>query len=159
MEVRVAASELLVRAVNELRECSGYRFQISSFPVTGTGLFVVHTEDHPFRAEYTIARGALGFRVPLNFPDAGPEDAFFISPIDVKLVQPDRVRNSVDLNRASRVDNFVIGSSLGNVPVLLFSWHLWNTVKWNTVKWDRRVHTLVDHYTHCTRRFDQPENG
>jgi hypothetical protein len=150
----VPASETIVRAVDELRERSGYSFQISPCPVPGTSLFVVHTDDHPFRAEFTINRGTLGFRIPFNFPDAGPEDAFFIAPIEVKLAQPDRSRNSIDLNRASRVDNFVTGSALGNIPVLLFSWHLWNTLKWN-----RRTHTLVDHYTHCIRRFEQPESG
>jgi hypothetical protein len=147
-------SETLTNAVNELRERSGYPFQLSPDPVPGTGLFVVHTDDHPFRAEYTISRGTFGFRVPLNFPDAGPEDAFFIAPADVKLTQPDRARNSVELNRASRVDNFVSGSSLGNIKVLLFSWHVWNVVRWN-----RRTHRLMDHYTHCIRRFEQPENG
>lgn len=154
MEVLVEPSELLLRAVADLERKSGYRFSISPTPVPGTALFVVHTAEHPFRAEYTTKSGVLGFRVPVTFPDAGPEDAFFIAPADVKLLQSDRVRNSFELNRASRADNSVAGSVLGNIPVLLFSWHLWNTLRWN-----RRTHTLMDHYTHCIRRFEQPENG
>lgn len=147
-------SEELLKAVEALSEKSGYGFQISGEPVPGTSLFVVHTVDHPFRPEYTIPRGVLGFRAPFNFPDAAPEDSFFIAPVDLKLIRPDVTRNSIDLNRAARTENFVAGSALGNMPVLLFSWHLWDHVAWN-----RRTHTLVDHYTHCVRRFEQPENG
>ena len=150
----VEPSEQLLKAVRELGEKSGHSFQISPQPVPGTTLYVVHAPDHDFRPEYTVARGILGFRVPANLPDAAPEDSFFILPADVKLITADRVRNSTDLNRASRADNFVTGSVLGNVPVLVFSWHAWNSSPWN-----RRTHTLVDHYTHCLRRFEQPENG
>jgi hypothetical protein len=149
----VQPSDELLKAVAELTQKSGHRFEISPEPVPGTSMFVIHTLDHGFRSEYTVTKGVLGFRAPYNFPDAAPEDSFFIMPIDVKLVGPDPVRNSTDLNRAARADNVVTGSALGNVSVLLFSWHLWNTAKWN-----RRTHTLVDHYTHCIRRFEQPEH-
>lgn len=147
-------SEELLRAVQTLSEKSGYFFQISGETVPGTNVFVVHTLDHPFRPEYTVPRGVLGFRVPFNFPDAAPEDSFFIAPADVKLVSADAVRNSIDLNRAGRTENFVSGSALGSIPVLVFSWHLWDRMAWN-----RRTHTLVDHHAHCVRRFGQPENG
>ena len=150
----VQPSDELLEAVRQLSEKSGHPFQISPEPVPGTSLFVVHTPDHGFRPEYTVTRGVFGFRAPFNFPDAAPEDSFFIIPADTKLVRPDPVRNTVDLNRASRAENFVTGSILGNAAVLLFSWHLWDRVPWN-----RRTHTLVDHYAHCIRRFEQVENG
>jgi hypothetical protein len=150
----VQPSEELLKAIEKLSEKSGYPFQISPEPVPGTSLFVVHTPDHGFRPEYTVTRGVLGFRAPFNFPDAAPEDSFFVIPVDIKLLSPDPVRNSIDVNRASRTENFVTGSALGNVPVLLFSWHLWDRVPWN-----RRAHTLVDHYSHCIRRFEHAENG
>jgi hypothetical protein len=150
----VPASEELLGAVQALSEKSGHSFQISNNPVPGTNLFVVHTSDHPFRPEYSIQRGVLGFRVPPNVPDAAPEDSFFIAPADVRLLTPDTVRNSLELNRAARTENFVAGSTLGNIPVLMFSWHIWDRVPWN-----RRTHTLIDHYAHCVRRFEQPENG
>lgn len=143
----------LLHAVDELSERSGHKFEISPEPVPGTSLFVVHTSDHEFRQEYTATSGVLGFRVPNNLPDAGPEDSFFILPIDIKLRTPDPVRNSIDVNRAGRADNFVVGSALGQQPVLLFSWHIWNKSAWN-----RRTHTLLDHYAHCVRRFEQPEH-
>ena len=147
------ASEELVKAVADLGEKSGHIFQISPEVVPGTNLFVVHTVDHTFRPEYNVTKGVLGFRVPSNFPDAAPEDSFFILPDTVKLVIPDPTRKSIDLNRASRADNFVLQSELGAAPVLLFSWHLWDRALWN-----RRIHTLVDHYNHCIRRFEQPEH-
>ena len=109
--------------------------------------------DHPFRSEYTVPFGALGFRAPFNFPDAAPEDSFFIAPSEIKLIETDATRDSGDIHRAGRVDNYVAGSSLGNIPVLIFSWHLWDRVPWN-----RRKNTLFDHYAHCVRRFDQPEH-
>lgn len=154
MEVLVLQpSDLLLQAVTELSARSGHEFYISPEPVPGTSLFVVHTNSHEYRPEYTISSGALGFRVPFNFPDAAPEDCFFITAIDTRLRTPDPLRKSMDLNRAGRSDGFVNGSTLGNVPVLVFSWHLWNTVRW-----ERRKHTLLDHYTHCVRRFDMPEH-
>lgn len=146
-------SEDLLKAVQTLGERSGYVFQISPDVVSGTNLFVVHTAEHPFRSDYTVPGGVFGFRVPANFPDAAPEDSFFILPTTVKLVRPDPVRNVIDLNRASIADGLVVGSALGRVPVLMFSWHLWDRVPWN-----RRIHTLVDHYNHCIRRFEQPEH-
>lgn len=150
----VPASEELARAVDDLSERSGHAFQISPQAVSGTNLYVVHTNDHEFRAAYTVERGILGFRVPGNFPDAGPEDSFFIAPADTKLRIADSVRNSMDVNRAGRAEGYVAGSALGNIPVLVFSWHLWNAVAWN-----RKKHTLMDHYTHCIRRFEMAENG
>ncbi len=146
-------SDLLVRAVAELSARSGHTFQISPEPVPGTNLFVAHTDNHEYRPEYTITSGPLGFSVPFNFPDAAPEDSFFITAVNAKLKIADPLRNSTDLNRAGRSDGYVTGSLLGNVSVLIFSWHLWNTVPW-----DRRKHTLFDHYTHCIRRFDVPEH-
>jgi hypothetical protein len=150
----VAASEELASAVADLSERSGHAFQISPQVVPGTNLYVVHTNDHDFRAAYTVERGVLGFRVPGNFPDAGPEDNFFIAPVDTKLRSADAVRNSIDLNRAGRAEGYVTGSALGTMRVLVFSWHLWNAVPWN-----RKKHTLMDHYTHCIRRFEMAENG
>jgi hypothetical protein len=150
----VAASEELTHAVEDLSVRSGQAFEISPQPVPGTSLYVLHTNDHEFRSEYTITSGVFGFRVPANFPDAGPEDSFFILPAETKLRNPDPVRNSIDLNRVGRADGHIVGSVLGNTPVLVFSWHLWNNVPWN-----RRMHTLLDHYTHCLRRFEVAENG
>jgi len=152
-EAQVPPSEELLKAVANLGEKSGHVFQISPEVVPGTNLFVVHTADHPFSQEYTVTSGPLGFRVPSNFPDAAPEDSFFITPVVIKLVKPDPVRNSIYLNRASRADNLVLKSDLGAAPVLLFSWHLWDRAPWN-----RRIHTLVDHYNHCILRFEQPEH-
>ena len=146
-------SEILLEAVAELSARSGYAFQISLTPVPGTQLFVVYTQHHDYRPEYTIPSGGLGFRVPFNFPDAAPEDSFFITAFDTKLKVPDPVRKNTDLNRTGRADAHVTGSALGTVPVLVFSWHLWNAVPW-----DRRKHTLFDHYTHCIRRFEIAEH-
>ncbi|HWY70331.1 MAG TPA: hypothetical protein VNX88_16805 [Terriglobales bacterium] len=146
-------SELLLQAVAELSARSGHVFHISPEPVPGTSLFVVHTENHEYRPEYTITSGPLGFRVPFNLPTAAPEDSFFIAAVDAKLRVPDPVRNSADLNRVGRAEGHVSGSRLGNASVLVFSWHLWNTVPW-----DRRKHTLFDHYTHSIRRFERAEH-
>src|SRR5271169_2305923 len=96
----VPPSEELLKAVTELAERSGRTFEISPQPVPGTSVFVVHTNDHEFRPEYTVTSGVFGFRVPSNFPGAGPEDNFFILPAETKLRAPDVVRNSVDVNRA-----------------------------------------------------------
>ena len=148
------ASEELLGALADLSERSGRRFEISPQTVPGTNLYVVHTNDHEFRPDYTVGQGVLGFRVPSNFPDAGPEDSFFIAPAEIKLRVPEPARNSIELNRVGRVDGYAAGSTLGNTPVLVFSWHLWNTVPWN-----RHKHTLMDHYSHCIRRFEMAENG
>jgi hypothetical protein len=153
MEALVQPSELLLEAVKDLSARSGHAFQISPTPVPGTNLFVVHTEQHEYRQEYTVPSGGLGFRAPFNFPDAAPEDSFFITAIDTKLITPDSVRRTTDLNRAGRADGHVNGSALTNIPVLVFSWHLWDRVPWN-----RRKHTLFDHYTHCVRRFGLAEH-
>lgn len=146
-------TEALKAAVEELSQKSGHKFLISEQPVPGTSLFVVHTDHHPFRPEYTVSSGILGFRVPSNFPDAGPEDSFFIAPTTVKLRAPDPVRQSTDLNRVGAVAGFVAASSLRDLQVLVFSWHLWDRRPWN-----RRTNTLFDHYTHSIRRFEQPEH-
>src|ERR1700691_2804129 len=89
----VQPSDELLAAIKQLSAKSGHPFQISTEPVPGTSLFVVHTPDHAFRAEYTVTRGVLGFRAPFNFPDAAPEGAFFVIPVDIKLLKPDPVRN------------------------------------------------------------------
>jgi hypothetical protein len=149
----VAAPDDLVEAVAELSNKSGHEFRISESPVEGTDMFVVYAVDHPLSAQYTVASGIFGFRVPRQFPNAGPEDSFFIQPHDVKLKQADPARNSTDVHRASSVPDFLKGTELGGSPGLAFSWHLWNTVPWN-----RNKHTLVDHYGHCVRRFEKPEH-
>jgi hypothetical protein len=146
-------SESLLDAVDYLSARSGHQFQVSPEPVPGTSLFVVHAADHEYRQEYTVRSGPFGFRVPFNFPDAAPEDCFFISAVGAKLKMPDPVRKNADIHRVGLNQGFVAGSALGNVPVLVFSWHLWNRVRW-----ERRKHTLFDHYTHCLRRFEQPEH-
>ncbi|HKF48021.1 MAG TPA: hypothetical protein VKB38_11740 [Terracidiphilus sp.] len=146
-------SELLAQAVSDLSARSGHQFEISPETVSGTNLFVVHTLAHEYRQEYTVPSGGLGFRVPFNFADAAPEDCFFITAAGTKLKVPDTVRNSSDLHRVGVTEGFVAGSALGNVPVLVFSWHLWNRLPW-----DRKKHTLFDHYTHCIRRFERPEH-
>lgn len=148
------APDPIQRAVAELSKASGHSFEVSDSPVDGTKLHVVYAKDHPFRDLYTVERGAFGFRVPENYPDACPDDSFFIQPSDVKLKTSDTVRNSVDIHRAGVNGlEFLKGTELGAIPALVFSWHLWNTVAWN-----RSKHTLTDHYTHCLRRFDQPEH-
>lgn len=153
MGALVPPSEVLRRAVDDLSARSGYEFRITENPVTGTDLYVVYTNTHPFSQAYDEQSGLLGFRVSSNFPDACPEDAFFIRPATVQLQAPDPVRNSSGLNRASPTDNVTTGTELGNGQVLFFSWHLWNTMKWN-----RKSNTLFDHYTHSIRRFEQPEH-
>lgn len=149
----MAVPDPLLAGISELSEESGHRFEITDNPVEGTDLYVVYVESHPFPASYTVASGVLGFRVPRNFPDACPEDAFFIQPHTVKLREPDTVRQSIDIHRASSNGDFLKGTKLGGEPALVFSWHIWNKVIWN-----RNRHTLVDHYTHCLRRFDSPEH-
>lgn len=146
-------TEIVKAAVEELSQKSGHKFLISEQLVPSTSLFVVHTTDHPYRPEYTVPSGVLGFRIPSNFPDAGPEDSFFIAPATTKLRAPDPIRNSIDVNRAGAVAGFVAGSALGDIQVLVFSWHLWDKRAWS-----RRTNTLVDHYTHSIRRFEQPEH-
>lgn len=146
------APEHLVEAVASLAATSGYAFQISDRCVSGTQLYVVHAANHPFSAGYTVTIGTLGFRVAATFPDSEPEDSFFIAPADVKLRVPDSIRNSIDLNRAAVSADHVRG--VLDIPVLVFSWHLWN----KPGKWDRRKHTLIDHYGHVIRRFEQPEH-
>lgn len=150
--VPVPAPDTIRAAVAALARASGYAFEITDAPVEGTALWVAYARDHPFGSRYTAATGILGFRIPQNFPDACPEDSFFIQPADIKLSEPDPIRRSVDVHRAGANSDFLRGTGLaGNV--LVFSWHLWNRVAW-----DRRKHTLMDHYTHCLRRFDAPEH-
>ena len=152
-EVQVLPTEILKTAVEELSQRSGHKFLISEELVPGTSLFVVHTHNHPFRPDYTVPSSVLGFRVPSNFPDAAPEDSFFIAPTTIKLQVADPVRKSIDIPRAGAVVGHVVGSVLGQTSVLVFSWHLWDRRQWN-----RRTNTLIDHYTHSIRRFEQPEH-
>jgi len=152
-EAQVPAPDHIVQAVHGFSEKVGYKFEVSDCPVEGTELYVVYAEAHPLPERYTVALGVLGFRVPRNIPDACPEDCFFIQPHDVKLKEADPVRNSKDINRASSNQDFLRGTKLGGTPALVFSWHLWDRRPW-----DRNRHTLIDHYDHCIRRFDQPEH-
>src|SRR5258706_13091045 len=92
----VTASEELASAVADLSERSGHAFRISPQVGPGTNLYVVHTNDHEFRAAYTVERGVLGFRVPGNFPDGGPGDNFFVAPADTNMRDPDTVRNGTN---------------------------------------------------------------
>jgi hypothetical protein len=152
--VLVAASDQIRREVADLSKASGHSFSISEDPVDGTKMYVVYTSDHPFRELYAVGHGVFGFRVPDNYPDACPEDSFFIQPADIKLKIPDATRNTVDIHRAGPAGlEYLRGISLGATEALVFSWHLWNRVAW-----DRNRHTLTDHYTHCIRRFEQPEH-
>lgn len=150
----MAAPEEIVKAVAELAEKSGHKFAVTAVPVDGTQLYVVYAADHPFPDRYTVVSGMLGFRVSSNLPDACPEDSFFLSPDTVKLKQPDPVRNSTDIHRASSTQGFLKGTELGDARVLVFSWHVWN----RPGAWNRKKHTLMDHYTHCLRRFEEPEH-
>src|SRR5207249_4450709 len=136
-----------------LAQQAGHAFHVSDQPVPGTNLYVVYAPDHPMPAHYAAEKGALGFRVPGNYPDAGPEDTFFIAPATVKLREPDPVRGSTDINRASADGNHIQKVVPVDGPVLVFSWHLWNKAAWQ-----RRKHTLMDHYMHCLRRWEQPEH-
>ncbi len=147
------APDDIIAAVRELSEKSGFQFRVTDVPVEGTTLYVVYAENHAFPDAYTVSAGTLGFRVPDTFPDACPEDCFFIQPHSVKLKQPDSIRTSIDINRASATPDFLKGTSFTDRTVLIFSWHLWDRRKW-----DRNKHTLVDHYNHCIRRFDMPEH-
>ena len=149
----MAIPNALATAVAQLRETAGEEFQVTEKAVEGTELHVVYVCDHPLPARYSNRIAMLGFRVPSRFPDACPEDSFFLVPCEIKLVEPDSARNSTDLNRAGRTEGVLKGTELPDTPVLLFSWHLWNSVPW-----DRNKHTLMDHYRHCLRRFEQNEH-
>lgn len=146
-------SDAILAAVKDLSEKSGLDFSVTETVVEGTELYVVYATNHPFPDVYTVAAGVLGFRVPHNFPDAQPEDSFFIQPDTVKLKTADQKRNSVDIHRAAPDQNLLKGTPLGSGPALLFSWHIWNKVAWK-----RGKHTLADHYFHCVKRFEQPEH-
>jgi len=150
----VPAPSTLLEAVAHLSAASGYEFDVSDDVVPGTQLYVVYTEAHDLPERYTLRQGALGFRAPGMYPDASPEDSFFIAPSTIKLVTPNPERNSTDLNRASATPGFLPSSILAGASVLVFSWHIWDRFSWRP-----RTHTLVDHYTHCVRRFEQPEHG
>lgn len=145
--------EEILKAVLKLSEDTGLVFEVLDVPVQGTNLYVVFVTNHPFPDRYTVSSGVLGFRVPNNFPNACPEDCFFIQPHDTKLREPDKTRNSTDIHRASKSDDFLKGTKFGNSSVLVFSWHIWNTLVW-----DRKKHSLSDHYFHCLRRFEVPEH-
>lgn len=147
------APDDLHTAVADLSAASGYRFTVSSDVVPGTNLYLVHATDHVFPQHYSLDKGVLGFRVPGNYPEANPEDCFFLMPASVRLREADPVRNSIELNRAAPNADFAAGLIPGGGEALVVSWHLWNRRPW-----DRRKHTLIDHYWHCLRRFDQPEH-
>src|SRR5438046_2050972 len=84
----VAAPDQIRRAVADLSKTSGHSFHVSDDPVDGTKMYVVYTNEHPFRETYSVEQGVFGFRVPDNYPDACPEDSFFIQPHDIKLKAP-----------------------------------------------------------------------
>jgi hypothetical protein len=153
MEAQVVAPDDLRSAVAALSQQTGLVFVVSDRPVPGTNLYVVYAANHPFSSQYNQEKGTLGFRVPGNFPDAGPEDSFFIMPESVKLKEADPVRQSTDINRASPDPNHLQTTIPVEGVALVFSWHLWNKKEWN-----RRKHALIDHYTHSLRRFEQPEH-
>lgn len=152
----MGAPAAIAEAVERLTASSGYTFRVSDDVVPGTQLYLVYTEAHDLPERYTVRQGGLGFRVPRNFPDAGPEDSFFITPVTIRLVVADPVRNATVLNRASETAAFLPPSILGGGPVLVFSWHLWDKPQ---TPWRPRTHTLMDHYTGCLRRFDHAEHG
>lgn len=147
------APEELRAAVAELSAKSGHSFHASDQPVPGTNLYVVYALDHPFPPHYTADKGTFGFRAPGNYPDAGPEDSFFLLPASVKLRTADALRHTTDIHRASADPNHLQTVIPVEGPALVFSWHLWNRVAWN-----RRKHTLIDHHAHCLRRFEQAEH-
>lgn len=149
----MATPTTFANAVERLSEASGYKFLVTA-PLPNTNLYVVYTENHPFPERYTVRQGGLGFRVPGNLPDAQPEDNFFITPPTIKLAVANPERNSIDINRASPTDGIIPSSILGGGQVLVFSWHIWDRVPWRP-----RTNTLIDHYTHCLRRFEAPEHG
>ncbi len=150
----MVAPDFLIQEVKRLKLVSGQDFILSSNPIEGTaGMYGVYADGHPLPDRYTRTKGLLGFRIPSNLPDAQPEDCFFIAPDDILLVEADPKRNSHELHRAGRSPGFMKGSALGEMSVLVFSWHLWDRRPW-----DRNKHTLIDHYHHCLRRFEQPEH-
>ena len=148
------APEELKTAVAALSKLVGVEFAVTDDVVAGTQLYVVYSLEHELPDRYNQPTGVLGFRVPSNYPDVSPEDVFFLQTAEpLKLGAPDAIRNSADLHRASVNGDFLTGTVLSNRPALVFSWHLWDRSPWN-----RRKHTLVDHYNHCLRRFEQPEH-
>jgi hypothetical protein len=149
---RVSAPDELRSAVDSLSKQLGLEFILSEAPVPGTNLYVVYTLNHPLPEKYTATAATLGFRVPGNFPDAGPEDSFFLQPDTIRLIQNDPVSHVNTLNRASPNGDVVKGTALAG-SVLVFSWHCWEKHPWG-----RSKHTLIDHYAHCIRRFDAPEH-
>lgn len=151
---QVTVPDRLLRAVSELSGATGVNFAVTEHPVTGTQLHVVYANDHSLPERYSLDRGTFAFRVPATYPDAGPEDAFILATaIPLKLKEADPVRNSIDVNRTSAGTGLLAGTPIREQHTLVFSWHLWNRVAW-----DRNRHTLIDHYTHCIRRFEQPEH-
>jgi hypothetical protein len=150
----VPAPERILAAVTKLSQESGERFEVSEDVVPGTRLYVVFARDHELPDRYIRDRVVVGFRVPENYPDANPEDSFFIVPSDIKLKVPDSIRNSRDLNRSgeSGVD-YLAGTALDGQKALVFSWHIWDRRAWSRTK-----HSLTDHYRHALRRFEQPEH-
>lgn len=146
-------TDLLRAAVADLSARSGLPFTISEQPVTGTQLFVVYTDKFEFPQRYTVDLGTLGFRAPYNFPDAPPEDVFFVLPASIRLKEKDEKRSQDTLHRANEDVNFLRGAIDPAPAALVFSWHLFDRTRY-----DRRRFTLYDYYRHCERRFEQPEH-
>lgn len=138
----------------ELRTATGLDWRLSEEPVTGTSLHVVYVTGHDMPERYDNATATMGFRVPANFPDANPEDAFFLAPATMQLKELELTRGTKAINRAGAAPGHCNGILPDNPTCLVFSWHLWDRVPW-----DRRKNTLLDHYSHCLRRFEQPEHG
>ena len=146
--------EELKTAVASLSEATGIEFAVTDDVVPGTRLYVVYSPQHELPDRYNQATGVLGFRVPANYPDVSPEDAFFLQTAEpLKLASPEPSRRSTEIHRASMNGEVLKGTVLSDRAALVFSWHLWNHVRW-----DRRKHTLIDHYNHCLRRFEQSEH-
>lgn len=156
--------EAVERAVAELRTRTHLAFAVGETPVQGTNLHVVYTLDFPLPDRYVDTGSTappagspkclFGFRVPANYPDAGPEDSFFLAPVTLRLREPDPKRQSSDIHRAGVGSGILRGTLPEDPNVLVFSWHLWGDRK----PWSRRANNLVDHYTHCLRRFEAPEH-
>lgn len=144
--------EEIQKAVTALSEKSGFEFSVTGVPVTGTTLYVVYSREYSLPEKYTSSSATFGFRVPENFPDAGPEDSFFLQPDTIALKENDPVTQHRRINRASPTPGFLAGTEIDGTA-LVFSWHLWEKNPWS-----RSKNTLVDHYTHCVRRFEQPEH-
>lgn len=150
----VPVPDHLAAAVAELSRATSIEFEVTDGVAAGTELHIVYARKHPLPPRFNQSEAILGFRVPRNYPDAAPEDLFFlITPQPLRLAVADPVRNSNDVHRVSLNADVLKGTPLEGSQALVFSWHLWDRSPWN-----RRKHTLVDHYTHSIRRFEQAEH-